>query len=102
MARAFISIGSNVDPESNVRAALDALGRELTIVAASTFYRTQPLGPVGQPAFINGVVEIRTHLRPRRPFLAAALHELAPDLRLPDTAEPVAGIAARLGRFGMR
>jgi len=64
MARAFVSVGSNIEPERNVRDALHRLAGRIKIVAISTFYRSEPVGPPGQPFFFNGVVEIRTELSP--------------------------------------
>jgi 2-amino-4-hydroxy-6-hydroxymethyldihydropteridine diphosphokinase len=65
MARAFISIGSNIDPETNVRNAVHRLGSTARVTAISTVYRTEPVGPPGQPWFYNCVVEIETDLAPR-------------------------------------
>jgi len=63
-ARAFVAVGSNVDPEHNVADALERLGRRQRIVAVSSFYRTPALGAPGSPDFLNGVVEIETWLEP--------------------------------------
>ena len=63
-ARAFISGGSNISPEENVRAALLALARQEQIVAVSTIYRTEPEGRPDQPDFYNCVVEIKTDKTP--------------------------------------
>jgi 2-amino-4-hydroxy-6-hydroxymethyldihydropteridine diphosphokinase len=65
MARAFISIGSNIDPETNVKNAVRRLGSTARVVAISTVYFTEPVGPPGQPWFYNCVVEIETDLAPR-------------------------------------
>jgi len=65
MARAFIGIGSNIDPETNVRDAVQRLGSTARVTAISTVYRTEPVGPPGQPWFYNCVVEIETDLAPR-------------------------------------
>jgi 2-amino-4-hydroxy-6-hydroxymethyldihydropteridine diphosphokinase len=65
MARAFISIGSNIDPETNVRNAVHRLGSTARVMAISTVYRTEPIGPPGQPWFYNCVVEIETEMAPR-------------------------------------
>jgi 2-amino-4-hydroxy-6-hydroxymethyldihydropteridine diphosphokinase len=63
--RAFIAVGSNVDAERNVTAALELLGRRVQVVAVSRFYRTAALGAPGGPDFLNGVVAIETELEPR-------------------------------------
>lgn len=64
MARAFVSVGSNIDPETNVRAALLRLSKETDLRAISTIYLTEPLGRQGQPPFYNCVIEIETSLPP--------------------------------------
>ena len=65
MARAFISIGSNIDPETNVRNAILRLTETARVKAISTVYRTVPIGRPGQPPFYNCVIEIETDLPPR-------------------------------------
>ncbi len=155
MARAFIGIGSNIDPERNVLAALHALGRRTRIVGLSMVYRSDALGRPEQPQYLNCVAEIETRaapselkheiLRPieqelgrvrtgdkyaprtidldliayddlvlstadmqlpdpqilERPFLAAGLGELAPDMVLPGVNLRIVDIAASLPRAGM-
>jgi dihydroneopterin aldolase/2-amino-4-hydroxy-6-hydroxymethyldihydropteridine diphosphokinase len=150
MPRAFIAIGSNIEPEQNVRRALRLLARAVRVDAVSTVYRTAALGRAEQPDFYNCVAAIETERPPRelkrevlrrieqqlgrtrtedkhaartidldlivyddvaqadgdvalpepgietRPFLAIALHELAPDLTLPGSGRRIADIAAAL------
>ena len=59
--RCFIALGANLgDPVLTVQAAIHAL-RELPqteFVAASSLYRTAPVGLRHQPDFINAVVEL--------------------------------------------
>jgi 2-amino-4-hydroxy-6-hydroxymethyldihydropteridine diphosphokinase len=55
-------VGSNIEPERNVRAALRSLARCGRIVGVSTFYRTDPIGHPCDPQFVNGVVGIDTPL----------------------------------------
>ncbi len=63
--RAFVGVGSNLDPEANIRLALAHLARRSTLAAISTFYRTRALGgDPHQPDFVNGVVAIDTVLAP--------------------------------------
>jgi 2-amino-4-hydroxy-6-hydroxymethyldihydropteridine diphosphokinase len=66
MARAFIAVGSNVEPEENVREGLRRLSQRLRIRAVSTFYRSLPLGRPEQQPFVNGVVEVNTDVPPRQ------------------------------------
>lgn len=58
--RVFISVGSNIDPESNIRRGLAALAARVAVTGVSTFYRTDPIGPPGQPPFVNGVCRAET------------------------------------------
>lgn len=72
---AYIGIGSNLDdPETQVRAALDALKRlpRSTFRGASRLYRSAPWGNTDQPAFVNAAAAIATHL-PARELLDALL-----------------------------
>jgi len=62
---AFIAVGSNIEPQRNVMAALTALAEMTQVAGSSTFYRTAPIGRPDQPAFVNGVWLIHTDLSPR-------------------------------------
>ena len=64
MQRAFVAVGSNADPENNVRKAVHLLRRLTRIVSISTVYLTEPEGPPGQPSFYNFVIELETDLAP--------------------------------------
>jgi dihydroneopterin aldolase/2-amino-4-hydroxy-6-hydroxymethyldihydropteridine diphosphokinase len=70
MARAFIAIGSNIDPAANVRLAIGRLGQKVRLVGVSTVYRTEALSRPGaqagplQPPYYNCVVEIETFVPP--------------------------------------
>jgi 2-amino-4-hydroxy-6-hydroxymethyldihydropteridine diphosphokinase len=67
--KAFIGLGSNLgDREANIRQALQFLEQlpETTIVRGSSLYDTEPVGVPDQPNFLNGVVQIETHLAPRQ------------------------------------
>jgi 2-amino-4-hydroxy-6-hydroxymethyldihydropteridine diphosphokinase len=59
--RCFIALGANLgDPVATVEAAILALRkmRETEFIAASSLYRTAPVGLKHQPDFINAVVEL--------------------------------------------
>jgi 2-amino-4-hydroxy-6-hydroxymethyldihydropteridine diphosphokinase len=66
MARAFIALGSNL---GHCAAHLDSAREQIDqlpqtrLVACSTGYRTEPVGPP-QPAYLNAAVEIETQLDP--------------------------------------
>ena len=65
---AFIGLGSNLgNPERAVRAGIAALAQlPLTrFVAASSLYRSAPVGHAAQPDFINAVAQVATGLSPQ-------------------------------------
>lgn len=64
MARAFIAIGSNIDPAENVKEAIGRLVQQARLVGISMVYRTEPLGRPEQPRYYNCVVEIETEIAP--------------------------------------
>jgi dihydroneopterin aldolase/2-amino-4-hydroxy-6-hydroxymethyldihydropteridine diphosphokinase len=66
MARAFIGIGSTIDPEKNIRQALRQLAQAVRLTAISTFYSEPAIERPDEPAFYNGVVAIETGLPPMR------------------------------------
>jgi 2-amino-4-hydroxy-6-hydroxymethyldihydropteridine diphosphokinase len=68
MARAFVGVGANLgDAAAQVRAAIGALAAlpGTRLVAASSLYRTAPLGYADQPDFVNAAVLLETALAPR-------------------------------------
>ncbi len=74
---AFIGLGSNLqDPRRQVAEAMVALAAMpgSTLVARSRCYRTAPVGPPGQPDYVNAVAALRTALTPAA--LLAALHAI--------------------------
>ena len=64
MARAFVGVGSNIDPTENVKKALRLLAQEMRVVAVSTVYETEPEGRRRQPRYYNCVVEVETEAPP--------------------------------------
>jgi 2-amino-4-hydroxy-6-hydroxymethyldihydropteridine diphosphokinase len=64
MARAFVGVGSNIDPKENVRRALRLLARDMRVSGVSTVYETEPEGRPDQPRYYNCVVEIETAAPP--------------------------------------
>jgi 2-amino-4-hydroxy-6-hydroxymethyldihydropteridine diphosphokinase len=64
---AYVGVGSNLEgPRAQVSRALEALGRldGCRLVASSPLYRTQPLGEVDQPVFVNAVAGLLTRSTP--------------------------------------
>lgn len=155
LEQAFIAVGSNIDAERNIDAALERLMEATRVESVSTFYRTKAMGNVAQPDFLNGIFEIRTNLGPgalkhdvlrsieeglgrvrsankfidrtidldvvvyghgtvdegdlhlpdreiwERPFVAAPLWELAPDLLLGGTGEALRDLESVCARSGL-
>jgi 2-amino-4-hydroxy-6-hydroxymethyldihydropteridine diphosphokinase len=72
---AFVGLGANLDnPLQQVRQALSELDaiEHTRVVAASSLYRSVPVGYADQPDFINAVAKLQTRLLPRE--LLDALH----------------------------
>ena len=67
MTRAYIAVGSNLDPQRHIPSALRRLAghARVRLTAISTFYLAPALDRPEQPAFYNGAVEIATDLPPR-------------------------------------
>lgn len=65
--RAFVGLGANLDdPGARVVRVQRELGElpQTRLVAASSCYRSPPLGPSDQPDYVNAVVELETTLAP--------------------------------------
>jgi 2-amino-4-hydroxy-6-hydroxymethyldihydropteridine diphosphokinase len=60
----YLSLGSNVQPERHIPAALRLLGALGRCVAVSGLYRTAPIGDVPQQYFHNLALRLRTELSP--------------------------------------
>src|SRR5688572_25914440 len=73
MERACLSLGSNVEPEANLRAAIAALHARFDGVRVSRVYRTQAVGFDGED-FLNAAAVVETDLAPQA--LDAWLHAL--------------------------
>ena len=66
--RAFVGLGSNLgDRERTIGRAVELLAGTpgVDLVAVSHLRETEPWGPVEQPAYLNGAVELATELPPR-------------------------------------
>ncbi len=63
----FIALGSNLnDPVAQVKQAMEAIATlpDCSLIKASPFYETKPMGFTEQNNFINAVVQIETMLSP--------------------------------------
>ncbi len=80
MTRAFVGIGANLgDPVAQVHAGVAALAAlpHTRLVAASSLYRTAPVGYTAQGDFVNAAALLETELTPRA--LLEHLHAIEAD-----------------------
>ncbi|TLQ03453.1 2-amino-4-hydroxy-6-hydroxymethyldihydropteridine diphosphokinase [Pediococcus stilesii] len=71
----YLSIGTNLgNREHNLKSAIQALRKKVTIKNISKVYETEPVGGVKQDDFLNIAVEIKTTMSPHE--LLEFLHEI--------------------------
>lgn len=56
----IIGIGSNIEPEQNIAAALFLLRQEQELISVSSLIKTSPVGIAEQPDFLNGAAKVLT------------------------------------------
>ncbi len=64
---AYVALGSNLkQPELQLQRAVDEIDSvpQMTVSACSRLYRSDPVGPPGQPDYCNAVVAVDTTLKP--------------------------------------
>jgi 2-amino-4-hydroxy-6-hydroxymethyldihydropteridine diphosphokinase len=67
MSHCFLALGSNlVEPLQQAIAARQTLAasQQINLLAASSLYRSRPMGPQDQPDYLNAVLHISTELSP--------------------------------------
>lgn len=64
MGKAYLSLGSNMEPERNLRSAIAALRERFTDLSLSPVYRTAAIGFDG-PDFLNAAAVIESDLDPQ-------------------------------------
>jgi 2-amino-4-hydroxy-6-hydroxymethyldihydropteridine diphosphokinase len=64
--RAYLSLGSNIEPVANLTQAVRSLARVTKLVAVSSVWETKPIGLIDQPRFLNAAVVVRTGLSAQR------------------------------------
>jgi 2-amino-4-hydroxy-6-hydroxymethyldihydropteridine diphosphokinase len=89
MPRAYIGIGSNIEPAKNVRRAIHRLAGEAHLIGVSTVYCTDALGRPEQPPYFNCVAAIDTEAPPTA-VKHGMLHGIEHDLRRVRTADKYA------------
>lgn len=68
MERVYIAIGSNLNnPLQQVQSAIKELHQlpNTKPVTVSSFYHSKPMGPQGQPDYLNAVIALDTELCPQ-------------------------------------
>lgn len=63
-AKPYISIGSNIDPEANLRRAVELLREKCDILALSSVYQSPAYGFADQPDFLDVTAQVQTALTP--------------------------------------
>lgn len=66
MNRAYLSLGSNIEPAANLRAAVAMLAAHTRLLAVSSVWETAPLGITNQPDFLNMAALVETKLSARQ------------------------------------
>lgn len=77
--RVLVSMGSNIDAERNLAAALRRLRERCHVSSVSTVYESDPVGTTDQARFLNAAVLLETELTPaqlRSQVLRPIEHEL--------------------------
>lgn len=62
VSRVYVSLGSNINPEQNLPAAVRRLAARFRLRAVSPVYATAPVGKTDQPDFYNAAALIETEL----------------------------------------
>jgi len=66
MTTAYVLLGSNVNPEENLRRAVELLGEQVILTGISAVFESAPVGYREQPCFLNAIVSLETDLSPTR------------------------------------
>jgi 2-amino-4-hydroxy-6-hydroxymethyldihydropteridine diphosphokinase len=84
--RAYLTLGSNIEPEQRLSAAVRRLSELGTLLSVSPVYRTAPVGTPDQPDFLNAAALLETRLSPQA--LKQRLLQLEADLGRERTDDP--------------
>ncbi|MGB2691139.1 MAG: 2-amino-4-hydroxy-6-hydroxymethyldihydropteridine diphosphokinase [Thermodesulfobacteriota bacterium] len=58
----IIGVGSNIDPQNNIDKAKQTIERNHSLIKASSFIETKPIGYENQDNFLNGALLIETEM----------------------------------------
>ena len=59
---AYLSLGSNIEPETNIKSAVELLARHTKLLAVSSVWETKPVGFTKQANFLNAAAIVQTKL----------------------------------------
>lgn len=76
---AYLSFGSNINPEENIKAALKLLAKYSRVLSVSDIWETEPVGFKEQANFLNGAVIVETELSAPE-LKEKVLHQIEQDL----------------------
>jgi 2-amino-4-hydroxy-6-hydroxymethyldihydropteridine diphosphokinase len=62
--RCVVLLGSNIEAERNLPAAVEALARHCRVVSVSSVWKSAAIGASGAPDFLNAAVVLETELEP--------------------------------------
>lgn len=60
--KVVIGVGSNIDPENNIKKAEQTLAQNHILIRSSSFIETEPIGYKNQDNFLNGAFLIETEM----------------------------------------
>jgi len=85
-----IGLGSNVEPERHLPQAVRLLAERAAVLIVSSAWATAPVGPAGQPGFVNAGVLLRVDVPPERvkPLLLRPVEAAMGRLRTADRFAP--------------
>ncbi|WP_372774440.1 2-amino-4-hydroxy-6-hydroxymethyldihydropteridine diphosphokinase [Mangrovibacterium sp.] len=85
MNQVYVSIGSNIHPQENIRQLLEILTQDFGEIRVSEFVKTKPIGIEDQADFVNGAVVFETELDQvqLQKYLKSVENKLGRDRSLP-------------------
>jgi 2-amino-4-hydroxy-6-hydroxymethyldihydropteridine diphosphokinase len=98
-ALAFISLGSNIEPELNLPRALRRLSELGDVIRISNVYENPAKGPIEQEDFLNAAVLLMTTLTPTE--LRSELRRIEAELGR-DRAKSFPGLSAEEAKYAPR
>ncbi len=61
----LVSVGSNIEPERQIPAAVRRIARHTQLRGVSRVYQTAAVGSIDQPDYLNAAVALQTELEPK-------------------------------------